>query len=321
MSAQSELHVIFGTGPIGSAIMQELVRRGKRVRMVNRSGKAPQTTGPTLPATVEICAGDAYSAADTRRLSEGAAVVYQAAQPEYHQWPEKFPPLQAAILEGAAAAGAKLVVVENLYMYGDPNGRPITEDLPIKPVSRKGQVRAAMTQALLDAHTSGRVRVVMGRASDFFGPGYLVMGDQVFYPALAGKKASGLGNIDLPHSFTFTEDFGKALVILGEHDAAFGRAWHVPTAPPITQRELITMVFEAAGQPANIGAIGRLMMRIGGLWMPSARETVEMLYEFEKPFVLDSSHFTRTFGMEATPLREAVRRTVAWFRANPPVKH
>lgn len=317
----NELHVIFGTGAVGTAIMKELVRKGKRIRMVNRSGKAPRGAAADLLANVEICAGDAYSAEATRRLAAGAAVVYQAAQPEYHEWLEKFPPLQAAILEGAASAGAKLVVVENLYMYGDPNGRPITEDLPIKPAARKGQVRAAMSQALLEAHASGRVRVTMGRASDFFGPGYMVMGEQVFYPALAGKRAAGIGNIDLPHSFTFTEDFGRALVMLGERDEALGRAWHVPTAPPVTQRELIKMIFEAAGQPPKIGAMGRLMMRIGGLFVPGAREMVEMMYEFEKPFILDSSRFTRTFGMEATPLREAVAQTVAWFRANPPARH
>jgi nucleoside-diphosphate-sugar epimerase len=321
MAAQNELHVIFGTGAVGTAIMKELVRKGKHVRMVNRSGKVPRGVASNLLTNVEVCAGDAYSAESTRKLAEGASVVYQAAQPEYHEWPEKFPSLQAAILDGAAAAGAKLVVVENLYMYGDPNGRPITEDLPINPAARKGKVRAEMTQALMAAHKSGKVRVTMGRASDFFGPGYMVMGEQVFYPALAGKKASGLGNIDLPHSFTYTEDFGKALVILGERDESLGRAWHVPTAPPITQRELIRMIFEATGQPPQISSIGRLMMMIGGLFIPGARETVEMLYEFEKPFVVDSTHFTRTFGMEATPLRQAVQETVAWFRANPQEKH
>ncbi|MEP7293498.1 MAG: NAD(P)H-binding protein, partial [Chloroflexota bacterium] len=150
-----EQHVIFGTGAAGAAVMQALVRRGKAVRMINRSGNPSQATGSTLPANVEICAGDAYDAGQVRRLTEGAAVVYQCAQPEYHEWQAKFPPLQAAILDGTAESHAKLVVIENLYPYGDPAGKPLTEDTPYQPITRKGRVRLAMHEALMTAHRSG----------------------------------------------------------------------------------------------------------------------------------------------------------------------
>ena len=244
-------------------------------------------------------------------------MVYQCAQPAYHEWVEKFPPLQAAILDGAAANGAKLIVMENLYMYGDPAGKPLTEDSPIQPNTRKGRVRAAMSESLLAAHRSGKIRAASARASDFFGPGYMVTADQLFYPLLAGKKASGLGSLDVPHSFSYTLDVGKALAILGAHDEALGQAWLVPTAPAITQRDMITMAFQQAGQSAQIGAINKLMMRVAGLFVPGAREMIEMMYEFEKPFVIDSSKFTRTFGMSATPTADALRETLDWFRAHP----
>jgi nucleoside-diphosphate-sugar epimerase len=310
-ATDGELHVVFGTGPLGTAVMRELVRRGKRVRMVNRSGRADVTDG------VEVVGGDAYRPEVTREVCRAAAVVYQCAQPQYHEWPEKFPPLQDSILEGAAGAGARLVVAENLYMYGEVDG-PIHEDLSYAARTRKGKTRAAMAEAVLAAHRSGRVRAAIGRGSDFFGPGALdsAMGDRAFLPALVGKPASLAGNIDLPHTYTFIEDFGKALVILGERDEALGQAWHVPNDETLTTRQFMTMAFEEIGQPPKMSSMGKLMMRLGGLFIPAARETVEMMYEFEKPFVVDSTRFERTFGVRATPLRDAIRETVAWYRQN-----
>ena len=202
-------------------------------------------------------------------------------------------------------------------MYGDPAGKPLSESSPLTPNSGKGRVRLAMNEALMAAHQSGKIRAAAARASDYYGPGYTLNGDQIFYPVLAGKTARGLGSLDAAHTFTYTLDVGEAMAILGERDEALGQVWHVPSAPPITQRDLITQVFQAAGQPAKIGAINKLMMRLAGLFAPGAREVVEMMYEFEKPFVVDSSKFTRAFGMTATPLSVGIPATLDWFRKHP----
>ena len=170
MTDNEELHVVFGTGAVGMAVTDELVERGRRVRMVNRSG------GARVPEGVEVVGGDATDEAFAREASEGASVVYFALNPPYNKWPELFPPLQAGVMEGAASAGAKLIAMENLYMYGPTDGRPLTEDLPYAPNTRKGRVRARMSKELMEAHTSGRVRVAIGRASDFFGPRVLDVG-------------------------------------------------------------------------------------------------------------------------------------------------
>ena len=231
----SQLHVVFGTGPLGRSVANELVRRGKSVRVVSRSGQMAEA-----PAGVELRSGDLYNPSVVRELTQGAAVAYQCAQPHYWEWPQKFPPLQAAIIEGLTGSGVKLVFGENTYMYGDTNGKPLTEDLPYAAHTRKGQVRAAMSEAALAAHKAGKVPVTMGRGSDFFGPWALGSshGDRVFYPALAGKAASFAGKLNIPHTATYIEDFGRALVILGERDEALGRAWHVPSArPPRPQRQ------------------------------------------------------------------------------------
>jgi nucleoside-diphosphate-sugar epimerase len=310
-----EFHVIFGTGAVGMSVMDELVRRGpRRVRMVNRSGRA------RVPHGVEVTGGDATDEAFAREASEGASVVYFALNPPYNKWPELFPGLQAGVLEGAASAGAKLIAMENLYMYGPTDGRPITEDLPHAPNTRKGRVRARMSQELMEAHTSGRVRVAIGRASDFFGPRVLTSaaGEQVFGRAVEGKSAQVAGDPDQPHTYTYVPDIGRGLVILGERDEALGRAWHLPSPETVTTRQFVEMIFEEVGKPARVQAAPKILLRALGLFNPPLRETIEMLYEFEEPFVVDDSRFEREFGKQATPLREAIQRTVRWYREERP---
>ncbi len=306
-----ELHVVFGTGPVGLATARALLGRGHAVRMVNRSGRAAAPVGAT------VVGGDAYDPAKVAELTAGATAVYQAAQPAYHEWAEKFPPLQTSIIEGVARGGAKLVVVENLYMYGQVDG-PIHEGLPYTAHTKKGAVRARMAEQVQAAHASGKLRTVAGRASDFYGPGVLqsALGERTFLPALAGKKAEAVSRLDTLHSYTYIEDFGEALARLGERDEALGRAWHVPNAPALTQAELMTMLFEELQMPQKVSVMGRVMLSLAGLFVPGAREMVEMLYEFERPFIVDSSAYARAFGDHATPVREGLRRTVAWYRAH-----
>jgi nucleoside-diphosphate-sugar epimerase len=311
-------HVVLGTGAIGRAIMEELVKRGESVRMVNRSGRMDE-----VPAGVEVVASNLYDQAGVREVTRGAKVVYQSAQPQYHEWPQKFRPLQISILEGLTGSGAKLVIVENFYMLGDTDGKPITEDLPLRPHTRKGKVRAELSEAALAAHREGRLRVTIGRGSDYFGPWGTAtsMGGLVFYPLLNGKTAQIGGSANMPHTHTYIPDFGKALVLLGERAEADGMAWNVPNdMPRITQGELIRMFAQEAGVKPKIQPAGKLTMSLAGLFMPAAREIVEMLYEFEKPFVVDSSKFEKTFGMKATPMREAIRETLAWFKSHPQKK-
>jgi nucleoside-diphosphate-sugar epimerase len=308
-------HVVLGTGAIGRAVMEELVKRGESVRMVNRSGKMDE-----VPAIVEVLASDLYDPAKVKEVTKGAKVVYQAAQPNYNEWPEKFPLLQKSIIDGLTGSDAKLVLIENLYMYGEVNSKPMTENAPYNAHTRKGRVRGEISRTAFNAHKDGRVRVTSARGGNFFGPWGTdsTMGARAFYPLLHGKPAQLIGRTDLPHSHTYVKDFGKALVILGERSEADGQAWHVPNdMPHLTQGELVRMFAEEAGVELKISSMGKLMMRIGGLFIPEAKETVEMMYEFDQPFIVDSSKFEKTFGMKATPMREAMRETVAWYKSHP----
>ena len=312
-NSNQEKHVIFGTGPLGLAVMEELIMKGTPVRMVNTSGKAH------VPEGVEVVKGDAYSMESALEVTSAAQVVYQCAQPTYKGWSQKFPTLQANILEGAATHGARLVVPEDMGLYGEVDGK-IHEDLPYKAQTSKGRVRAVMADAALALHRDGKARVVIGRGSDFFGPCVLdsMLGARAIYRALEGKAAQLAGSLDVPHTFTFIEDFGRALVLLGEREEALGQAWHVPNdRPTITQQENMEIFFEEIGRPVKINAMNRDRLMADSLIHPEARELLEMMYRFEKPFVVDCSKFERTFNVSATPMREAVWRTVAWYRANP----
>jgi len=306
-------HVVFGTGSVGLALIDQLAAAGEEVIAVNRSGNAE------VPSRVRVVAGDAANAAFAADVTKGAAVVYQCLNPPYTQWPELFPPMQAAVLAAATAADAKLVSFENLYMYGPTDGEPLSEELPYAADTRKGSVRGKMADDLLAAHEAGTVRIAIGRASDYFGPRGRVsaMGERVFYPVLADKKAQVMGNPDLPHTYSYVPDIAAGLATLGVRDEAEGRAWHLPNPQTLTTREFVARIGDAVGTRGAVSAMPKAMLNVVGLFNGNVRELKEMLYEFEEPFIVDSSDFEATFDQHATDLDEAIAATVAWYRENP----
>jgi nucleoside-diphosphate-sugar epimerase len=208
-------------------------------------------------------------------------------------------------------------------MYGVEDGTPMTEDMPHNAHTRKGKTRSQMSKSAFEAHQAGKLRVTSARGADFFGPWGLPssMGERAIYPLLQGKAAQLVGRSDIPHTHTYIPDFGKALVILGERAEADGQAWHVPNdMPRISQSEMIRIIAKEAGVEPKMSSMGKLMMWIGGLFIPEAKESIEMMYEFEQPFVVDSSKFEMTFGMKATPMKEAIKETVAWYKSHPEKK-
>ncbi len=297
-------HVVLGAGPVGRAVVAALVARGIEPVVVTQSGASvPGASSRVADITDPVQAAVAVAGAD---------VVFQCAQPEYHRWPQEFPALQARIVDAAAATGALLVVAENLYGYG-PHDGPLTEDLPLIATTRKGAVRAQMWRDLGAAHESGRLRVVAGRASDFFGPGVegSAVGERFFGPLAAGRAAEIAGEPDRLHTYTYVGDFGEALVRLSETPATWGRAWHVPNAPTVTTRALAEQAAALAGTTARLRSFARWQLRLVGVFVPPVREMIEMLYEFEEDFVVDHSAYAAHCGDHATPLVESVAVTVA----------
>ncbi len=261
--------------------------------------------------------GDVTEAARVRALTAGASTVYFAAQPAYTDWPDGFPPLVEGLLDGLRGSGARLAVADNLYAYGDTHGQPLHEDLPLDATTRKGAVRARAAQRLLAAHAAGDVAVTMVRGSDYFGPDGFdsLLGDRFFGPILAGRKVRLLGDPDAPHTVTFIADFARTLIELSGREEAYGRAWHVPSAPAVSFRRLAELAAEVSGSPpVLVSSVSRTGLRLVGMFSPPVREMIEMLYEFEQPFIMDDSRVRQAFGLTETPLEHALRLTAEWWR-------
>lgn len=306
-------HLIFGTGPLGLWTMDKLIARGyTTITLANRSG----ATAEPLPDGVRVVSTDLYDAAKVRLLAEQADVIFFTAQPEYTEWPEQFPPLVQGLIDGIRGLDVRLVFGDNLYMYGSTNGAPIHEDLPHKPHGHKGKTRARLAEMLLAAHEAGDIRVAIGRGSDFYGPRVRssTLGDVFFGAVVAGKSADLIGNLDLPHTYTYIEDFANALVTLSEQDDAFGRAWHIPNDTTLTTRRFIALVEAAHGEPIKVRTANRWMVRALGLFNPILREYNEMYYEFAEPHIVDDAQYREAFGSGVVGNQEAIARTLTWWK-------
>ncbi|MGZ4580889.1 MAG: NAD-dependent epimerase/dehydratase family protein [Nocardioidaceae bacterium] len=302
----SERHVVFGAGPVGRATAEQLVNRGHDVLLVSRSGQGEEIAGTRR---------EAADAADVERLSElakGAAAIYNCINPPaYDVWPEYWPPVAAAMLAAAERTDAVLVTAANLYAYGPVDG-PMVEGMPDRAPGVKAQVRARMWADAKAAHDAGRARVVEVRGSDYMGAG---VGEGAHIPrvvprALQGKTVRVFGRADLPHSWTDVQDMGRALATVAVREEAWGRVWHAPTNPPRTQAEAVADVCHAVGrEPGPVRTYPRVMLTLGGKVIPLLRELGETVYQFERPYVLDSSAIARELGLEPTPWDEVCRRT------------
>jgi nucleoside-diphosphate-sugar epimerase len=310
--SDDQLHVVFGTGQVGRALISRLAEHGLAVRAVSRN----QPAG--LPDGVDWRPADASDPEAAAAAAEGASVIYQCLNAPYTDWPERFPPLQRGVLNAAERHRALLVSLENLYGYGPTAGRAMTEDLPLAATTVKGRTRAAMTQELLDAEQAGRVRIAIGRASDFFGAGITTgttLGERVFANALAGKRADFIGNPDLPHTYSYVPDIATGLATLGTDERAIGEVWHLPGPQTVTTRQLLDLLAADVGHPVGIRNLPKLAVRALGMFNPLLRELVEMSYEFDEPFVLDTTKYESTFGSTGTPLATAITATVDWYRS------
>ncbi|CAN5853164.1 NAD-dependent epimerase/dehydratase family protein [soil metagenome] len=306
---QLTVTVLGASGGVGGAITRELATRGHTVTAVNRGGDADVPDGVTRRA------GDLRTPEGATEAIGAADVVVMAAQPPYPQWVSHWPDLIDNVLAGAEQAGARLVFVDNLYMYAPADG-PITEQSPEHATDRKGALRRQLGRTLLQAHADGRVRVSIGRFSDYYGPrgtnsGLYMTGISA---GLRGKTMRGLIDLNQPHTFSYLPDAARAFATLVEQPRADGQAWILPAAPAITQRELLGLVNAQLPRAVRLGTVTPAMLWVAGLFNPLIRETRSVVVQYDRPWVTDSSHFTAVLGpFEVTPHDEAIAATVAWF--------
>lgn len=307
---QSRLHVVLGAGPVGRAIAATLCRQGAVVRLVSKSGKVADT-----PVGVEIRAADLTRLDQAMAAVKEAAVVYHCAAPAYQNWAREFPALQDTIITATAAAGARLVVLDNLYGYG-VNGI-LSENLSLAATGPKGRVRADMATRLLADHHAGRIRATIARSADFIGPDVRMscVGERFWPQLLSGKTIGWFGNPDAPHSFTYVPDLAQAMIRLGGEDGALGQAWHVPSLPVMSALELARTAATLASAPApRVSITPEIMMRFFGIFVPAAREMIEVGYQYNDRFEMNWHHYANTFNDKATDIGVALTDTIEWWR-------
>ncbi|WP_073948476.1 NAD-dependent epimerase/dehydratase family protein [Streptomyces kebangsaanensis] len=304
------LHVVLGFGPAGAATARLLAEQGQSVRVVTRSGRDPE------PGIEHV----ARDVTDSRRLTDaarGATAIYNCAAPPYHRWTSAWPPLASSVCAAAEATGAVLVMLGNLYGYGPVDG-PLTERLPLAATGPKGRVRAAGWERARELHEQGRIKAVEVRASDFFGPGVTDGGHlaaRVVPRVLRGKPVSTLGDPDAPHSWSYVPDVARALAEVAGEERAWGRPWHVPTAPALSTREMVDRLAAEAGTgPVAVRGLPPAVLGAASVFSPLLRELKEVRYQFDRPFVVDSSAYEAEFAVRATPLDEQIKATVDWWR-------
>ncbi|MFN3258761.1 MAG: NAD-dependent epimerase/dehydratase family protein [Ilumatobacter sp.] len=312
MHHQLERPVVVGAGPVGRAVVARLVASGAVPTVVSRSGTA-------VAGAVSVAANIAQPEVATEVLRE-ATTVFFVAQPAYHRWTTEYRPLQDSVLRGCERSGAVLIATENLYGYGAGTGgldSPISETTPLAPSTRKGAVRAEGWHDLAAAHEAGRVRCAAVRASDFFGPGVResMLGERFFGALAAGKPASVFGPVDRHHSATYVPDLAAAMIRVAERPDALGRAWLAPTAPAVTVAEMIELAAAAAGSPSRHRRLSRPMLRLAGVFVPGARESIEMLYQWEADFTIDTAASQAALDLSPTPLVQSISDTVGWYAA------
>ena len=309
MITKNSLNIVFGTGPLGYAVAEELLARGQSVKLVNRSGEGD------IPQGATIVKADVTNTERTREVCKNVRTVFHCAMPPYTQWLELFPAITYGIMKGAISAGANLVYGDNLYMYGQVSG-PIKEDLPYNAKGSKGKIRGEMADKLMQAHNDGKVKVAIGRASDFFGPGVLnsILGERVFIPAIKGETINMLGRIDQPHTFTYIKDFAKGLVTLSENETAFGEVWHIPSAETITTQKFLHRIFSENKSFPPVKTAPKFVVNVMALFNPIIRELKEVLPYNEQPYVVDHSKFENAFGNNSTPHNPAIKETISWYK-------
>lgn len=313
MSDPKAVHVIFGAGQIGVPLARLLVERGHDVRVVRRSPGG-------VPAGASLRTGDAADATFVAEATHGASVIYHCMNPEYstRAWGEQLPRLRAAMATAAARTHARVVLLDNLYMLGRPEGRLLREDTPIAPCSKKGEIRAREWQAWLASHKGGDVRVVCGRGSDFYGPGATqsYFGDAFMPKALGSGVAQTLTRLETPHTYHYTLDVAAGLATLGDaSDDACGRWWILPAAAAESTQAMLDRLGSAMGAELKVQALPALALRVLSLFVPVLRELGEMGYQWSERFVTDDTAFrTRFGGATATSLDDGARAMVEWAR-------
>jgi nucleoside-diphosphate-sugar epimerase len=308
-----ELHIVIGAnGNAGNAILERLVELGKKTVSVTRNGKLRNSK---FNGKVNSVSGDILNGNGLAEKIKGATHIYNAVNPPYYDWADQLPTITENFIQLAKAADAKLIVVDNLYMYDPDQTSDLRESTANTSPTKKGKLRSMIAQMYLDAHGEDGLNVVLVRGSDFYGPGVLnaALGDRFFPNIIKGKKFMLFGDVDQPHTFTYMPDFAKSVINISLADNK-EVIYHAPNAKAISQNEIVSILEKELGKQLKYSNPSSFMVGFFGLFDKMAREFKEMLYQFNQEFRVNHSHYTNEFGNTYTEIEEGLKETLNWYK-------
>lgn len=303
--------VVIGYGAVGAATVDRLVKAGRPVRIAQRRQPGRLPSGATF-TSCDVLDTSAVSAAVTSASQVVMAVGFPY---DGRVWRRSWPMAMTNVLQACRGAGARLVFVDNLYMYGDQR-EPLRENMPLTVKGIKPSIRAAITRCWQAASDAGEVRVTALRAPDFYGPGVTLfhLGEVGFQALAQGKRVMLLAPPDLPHDYAYVPDIARGVEsLLDAPDDAFGQAWHIPCAPTLTSRQILAIGARTLGVPLRLGALPRALWAPLGLFVPFMREMAEMKFQWDRPYRVDASKFAARFWADATSFEAGAAMTARSF--------
>jgi nucleoside-diphosphate-sugar epimerase len=305
------MQVILGSGgAIGIDLARELKKFDNKIRLASRNPKKVNTDD-------ELFRCDLTLPGDVDKAVSGADVAYLTAGLPYKikVWQKQWPLIMQNVISACKKHKTKLVFFDNIYMYNPEKLNPMTEETEVRPSSKKGKVRAEIAQMILDETAAGNIKALIARAADFYGPGInnSVLNEMTFKNFKAGKKANWFSSLDKKHNFTYTPDAAKATALLGNTGEAYGQVWHLPTAEAYTGKQWIEMIATEMGVQPKVQVAPKFLVSVMGLFNSIMKEFVEMLYQYDRDYVFDSSKFETKFKMKPTPVKEAIKEVAKTF--------
>jgi nucleoside-diphosphate-sugar epimerase len=305
------MQTILGSGgAIATELAKALPKYTDNIRLVSRNPQAINDTDQTLSA-------DLLDPIEVLKAVQGSEIVYVTIGFPYQLkiWRENWPKFIRSVIDACAQEKCKLVFFDNIYMYDVAYLGDLTEETPFNPPSKKGQIRAQIAEMIIQAYESGKINGLIARCADFYGPGIKqtsVLTETVFKPFSQGKKATWMGSVDHPHSFTYTPDAGKATALLGNTPEAYNQTWHLPTsAEPFTGKDYMAVIAKEMGTKDNYMTIPKFLIQVMGFFDPLMRELPEMTYQYTNEYFFNSSKFEQYFNSKPTPYLQGIKEVVA----------
>ena len=304
------MQTILGAGGgLANALARALTKYTTDIRLVSRNPEKVNPGDRLMPA-------DLLDPSDMDKAVEGSSVVYITIgfQYAYKAWKEQWPRFMNNAIDACMKYGCKMVFFDNVYMYDPAYMHRMTEETPVNPSSKKGKVRAEVAKMITDKIAEGKLDALIARSADFYGPNLernCLICETVFKPLSQGKKADWLASDAYKHSFTYVPDAAKATALLGNTDDAYKQVWHLPTAgDPPTGKEWVETIAKALGVKPRYRVAPKFLVKILGLFVPIMRETVEMMYQYDRDYIFDSSKFEKRFQITPTPYTEGIAEIV-----------